>query len=57
LRAAAGKPESLVIVKSAVFMGDVKVRQERDDLTADVEGKTVLYVPFDLASLQVHTGL
>jgi hypothetical protein len=50
-------PEFHVILKSAVFMGDVRVRQERDGLTAEAKGKTVFYVPFELASLVIHTGL
>jgi hypothetical protein len=54
---AARIPEYRVILKSAVFMGDVKVRQEKDGLTADAKGKAVFYVPFELASLMVHTGL
>lgn len=54
---AAGTSEYHVTLKSAVFMGDVKVRQEKDGLTADVKGKTVFNVPFELASLVVHTGL
>ena len=54
---AARIPEYRVILKSAVFMGDVKVRQEKDGLTADAKGKAVFYVPFELASLVVHTGL
>jgi len=52
-----GNPEYHVILKSAVFMDDVKVRQEKDGLAATAKGKTVFYVPFDLASLVVHTGL
>jgi hypothetical protein len=52
-----GKTEYHVILKTAVFMGHVKVRQGKDGLTADAEGKAVLYIPFDLASLAVHTGL
>jgi hypothetical protein len=54
---AAGNPEYHVILKSAVFVGDLKVRQQKDGLAVDATGKTVFYVPFDLASLVVHTGL
>ena len=52
-----GKSAYHVILKTAVFMGDVKVRQEKDGLRADAEGKGVLYIPFDLAGLVVHSGL
>jgi hypothetical protein len=52
-----GNTEYRVILKSAVFMGDVKIRQEVDGLVAEIKGTTVLHVPFDLASLHVHTGL
>ena len=51
-----GKTEYHVILRTAVFMGDVKVRQEKDGLRADAEGKGVLYIPFDLAGLVVHSG-
>lgn len=54
---AATNPEYHVILKSAVFMGDVRLHEERDGLVADVKGRAVLYIPFELASLIVHTGL
>jgi hypothetical protein len=57
LSRAAERSEYQAILKSAVFMGDVKVRQDKDGVTADAEGKTLFYVPFDMASVKVHSGL
>jgi hypothetical protein len=51
------KSEYRVVLRTAVFMGDLKIKPGNDGLTADRDGKAVLYVPFDLATIETHTGL
>jgi hypothetical protein len=46
-----------VILKTAVFVGDVRVSRDEHGVTANVEHRAVLHIPFDLESLVVHTGL